>query len=100
MASEAAPKAKARAKPKRGTVIGADGRELVPRVKKAVQPLRYYFVISGPTNLLGVWHAQWDTVASSLPGGKLCGSGARLFGFDSQVVATTEWFKHWDSEPV
>jgi len=100
VASQASPKAKSKATAKRVSVVGADGRTLVPRAKPRTQPLRYYSVVSGPARLLGVWHAQWDTLARHLPGGKLCGSGVRLFGFDSQEEADAKWYEYWESEPV
>jgi len=94
-------KAKAKAKSKSAEpVIGADGRILVPRSKSKVQPLRFYAVVSGPAHLLGVWHAQWATLESRLPGGKLCGSGVRLFGFNSQQDADRKWGEFWESDPV
>jgi len=91
--------AKASAKAK-AAVIGADGRPLVPRSRAKPKPTRYYAVVSGPASLLGVWHAQWATLEAVLPGGKLFGSGVRLFGYDTQSEADGKWFEYWESSPV
>ena len=98
-ASEATAKAKPKAKAKE-SVIGADGRVLVPRSKVRSQPLRYYAVVSGPPDLLGVWHATWATLEGRLPGGRLAGSGVRLFGFNTQLDADRRWSDYWESDPV
>jgi len=91
--------AKASAKAK-AAVIGADGRLLVPRSRAKPKPTRFYAVVSGPSSLLGVWHAQWAIVEAALPGGKLFGSGVRLFGYDTQSEADEKWFEYWESTPV
>jgi len=94
------PKAKARAKSSSDLVIGADGRVLVAKPKAKVQKVRFYAVTSGPDLLLGVWHAPWSVLAAALPGGKLFGSGVRLWGFDSEDEAISKWFEFWESDPV
>ena len=93
-------RAKASAKPKpQASVFGADGGTLLPRAKLLVQLLRYHAVTSGPPHLFGVWHVQWATPEARLPGGRLCGGGVRLIGFN-QVDAHRRWGNYWESEPV
>ena len=99
VATSATAKSKPKAKAKASTV-GADGRVLVPRAKPKGQPFRYYAVVGGRANLLGVWHVQWRTLEQRLPGNHLCGSGCRLFGFDTQAEADSKWFEFWESDPV
>jgi hypothetical protein len=92
---------KSRAKPKfQASVVGADGRTPAPHSKVRVQLLKHYAVTSGPPHLLGVWHVQWATLEARLPGGRLCGSGLRRFGFKIQVDADRRWGDYLESEPV
>ena len=81
-------------------MVGADGGTPVPRARLLVQLLRYHAVTSGPPHLFGVWHVQWATLEARLPGGRLCGSGLRLFGFNIQVDADRRWGYCWEYEPV
>ena len=85
---------------KAGTVTLASGRVLVRAKPKAkVAPKRFYALTSGPPELLGIWHAQWQFVAGHLPGGKLFGSGCVLSGHDDRESADAKWYLKWESEP-
>jgi len=84
---------------KAGTVVLASGRVLVRAKPKAkVAPKRFYAVTSGPNELLGIWHAQWQYLARHLPGGKLFGSGCVLSGHDDRASAEAKWHLKWESE--
>jgi len=65
---------------------------------KPPAPKRFYALTSGPKELLGIWHAQWQYLASHLPGGKLFGSGCVLSGHDDLEAAKAKWHTKWESE--
>ena len=55
---------------------------------------RYYAIFSAPGEcrwLLGIWHAPWVFVEALLPGGRLCGSGVVLQGFDDEQSAAKHY---------
>ena len=70
--------------------------EALPK-PRAIRGPRYYTIYRGPTNLLGVHHGEWAAVERLLPGGKLCGSGCGLEGFNTLSAAAALWeSKHTD----
>ena len=66
-------------------------------------PARYYVIVRTPAGgqlAVGIYKVQWSEIAQRLPGGRLFGSGVKLWGYDELGDAQARWVNERPNDEV
>ena len=66
-------------------------------------PARYYVIVRTPAGgqlAVGIYKVQWSEIAQRLSGGRLFGSGVKLWGYDELGDAQARWVNECPNDEV